>query len=209
MVGRIIESEADLAEGAAFLAAAEPRFAMALRLTGPLRLRRKSDGFAELLATIVGQQVSVAAAGAIWARVEALGIVEAELIDACSDPELRACGLSRQKIAAARAISGSGIDFSELRDLPDDEVIARLVRIRGVGLWTAQIYTMLSLGRADVFAPGDIALRDAAGRIFGLPARPSERILRGMSRAWSPWRSAAAVLMWQFYRVTRLREGIG
>ncbi len=208
MTGRIIETDADVAEGAAWLAAAEPRFAMALARTGPLPLRRRPDGFAQLFSAIVSQQVSVAAARAIWARVEALGATGPEALLACSDGDLRACGLSRQKVAYGRAIAESGVDFDALRARPDAEVVAELVRIKGVGVWTAEIYAMFSLGRADVFAPGDLALREAARTLFELDARPTERGMRAMSLAWSPWRAVAARLLWAWYRVERDREGV-
>ena len=208
MTGRIIETDADVAEGAAWLAAVEPRFARALDLTGPLPLRRRADGFATLLSAIVSQQVSTAAASAIWARLEAAGATEPERIAALPDETLRGCGLSRQKVAYARAIASGGVDFPALRALPDAAVVAELVRIKGVGVWTAEIYAMFSLGRADVFAPGDLALRDAARALFELGSRPSERELRAMSLAWSPWRAVAARLLWAYYRAVNQREGV-
>lgn len=209
MVGRIIETAEDVAEGAAWLARAEPRFAEALVLTGPLPLRRRPDGFATLLSAIVSQQVSTAAATAIWGRVEALGAHHAPAaLAAASDEALRGCGLSRQKIAYARAIAESGIDFEALRAMPDAELVAVLTRIKGVGVWTAEIYAMFSLGRADVFAPGDLALRDAAHRLFELEARPSEKALRELALDWSPWRAVAARLLWSYYRVVNRREGV-
>ena len=207
MVGRIIETDADVAEGAAWLAAAEPRFAAALERTGPLPLRRHPDGFATLLSAIVSQQVSTAAARAVWARLEALGATP-EVIASCPDDALRSCGLSRQKIAYARAIAGSGLDFAALRTMPDADVVAELTRIKGIGVWTAEIYAMFSLGRADVFAPGDLALQEATGRIFGLETRPKEKALREMSLAWSPWRSVAARLLWSYYLLETNREGV-
>ena len=209
MVGRIIETAEDVAEGAAWLARAEPRFAEALVLTGPLPLRRRPDGFATLLSAIVSQQVSTAAATAIWGRVEALGAHHAPAaLAAASDEALRGCGLSRQKIAYARAIAESGIDFEALRAMPDAELVAALTRIKGVGVWTAEIYAMFSLGRADVFAPGDLALRDAAHRLFELEARPSEKALRELALDWSPWRAVAARLLWSYYSVVNRREGV-
>ena len=209
MVWRIIETAEDVAEGAAWLARAEPRFAEALVLTGPLPLRRRPDGFATLLSAIVSQQVSTAAATAIWGRVEALGAHHAPAaLAAASDEALRGCGLSRQKIAYARAIAESGIDFEALRAMPDAELVAALTRIKGVGVWTAEIYAMFSLGRADVFAPGDLALRDAAHRLFELEARPSEKALRELALDWSPWRAVAARLLWSYYRVVNRREGV-
>lgn len=208
MTGRIIETDADVAEGAAWLAAAEPRFAAALARTGPLPLRRRSDGFETLLSAIVSQQVSTASATAIWGRVAALGATEPAVLLATSDEALRGAGLSRQKIAYGRALAAADLDFAALRALPDAEVVAVLTRLKGIGVWTAEIYAMFSLGRADIFAPGDLALQDAVRDLFGLDARPSERVLREMSLAWSPWRSVAARLLWAWYRVMTRREGV-
>ena len=186
----------------------EPRFARALALTGPLPLRRRADGFETLFSAIVSQQVSTAAATAIWNRLAAIGATDPAGVLAASDEALRAAGLSRQKIAYGRAIAASGLDFAALRALPDADIVAELTRIKGIGVWTAEIYAMFSLGRADVFAPGDLALRDAAHRLFELEARPSEKALREMSLAWSPWRSVAARLLWAYYRSVRGREGV-
>lgn len=208
MTGRIIETDADVAEGAAWLAAAEPRFAAALARTGPLPLRRRADGFETLLSAIVSQQVSTASATAIWGRVAALGATEPAVLLATSDEALRGAGLSRQKIAYGRALAAADLDFAALRALPDAEVVAVLTRLKGIGVWTAEIYAMFSLGRADVFAPGDLALQDAARDLFGLNSRPPERLLREMSLAWSPWRSVAARLLWAWYRVMTRREGV-
>jgi DNA-3-methyladenine glycosylase II len=208
MVGRIIETPEDVAEGAAHLAALDPRFARALELTGPLPLRRRPDGFETLLSAIVSQQVSTASADAIWNRLAAAGATEPARLAAATDEELRACGLSRQKIAFGRAIATGGLDFAGLRTMPDVEVVAELTRIKGIGVWTAEIYAMFSLGRADVFAPGDLALQEAAARLFDLDARPKEKALRAMAEAWSPWRAVAARLLWAYYRVDKGREGV-
>ncbi|MGR3759495.1 DNA-3-methyladenine glycosylase family protein [Roseobacteraceae bacterium NS-SX3] len=207
-VGRIIEGDGCVAEGADWLAAQEPRFARALELTGPLPLRRRPDGFAELLSAIVSQQVSVASANAIWGRMKAARLTGPRKILWASDEELRAAGLSRQKIRYARALAEARIDFTALRDAPDHEVVATLVEVPGIGVWTAEIYAMFSLGRADVFAPGDLALQEAARMLFSLPGRPKERELRRIAEAWSPWRSVAARLLWAYYRVAKDREGI-
>ena len=207
-IGRIIETPACVAEGADWLAAREPRFARALALTGPLPLRRKPDGFAELLSAIVSQQVSVASARAIWGRMEGAGLTTPQAVGAARDDDLRAAGLSRQKMRYARALACAGIDYDALRTAPTADVVARLVEVPGIGVWTAEIYAMFSLGRADVFAPGDLALQEAARILFDLPDRPKDRALRQMAEAWSPWRSVAARLLWAYYRVARDREGI-
>ncbi|MBC7142475.1 MAG: DNA-3-methyladenine glycosylase 2 family protein [Rhodobacteraceae bacterium] len=208
MPGRIIETEACVAEGAAWLAAREPRFARLLDATGPLPLRRRPDGFAALLDAILGQQVSTASAAAMRVRLEAAGLLDAVAVAAATEDALRACGLSRQKIRYAHALARAGLDYDALRDRPDEEVIATLTALPGIGRWTAEVYALISLGRADVFAPGDLALQEAARLVFDLPDRPSERVLRAMAEDWRPWRAVAARALWAYYRLARSREGI-
>jgi DNA-3-methyladenine glycosylase II len=208
MVGRIIHSLDCVAEGAEWLAAREPAFARAVPLVGVLPLRREQDGFAALLRAIVGQQVSVASARAIWGRLEALGLTDAGAMAAASDEDLRVAGLSRQKARYGRALAQADIDFSALRGVPDVEVVRTLVAVPGIGVWTAEIYAMFALGRADVFAPGDLALQEAARMLFGLDARPTDKALRAMAEDWSPWRSVAARILWAYYRVAKDREGV-
>lgn len=208
MVGRIIQTLDCVAEGAEWLAEREPRFAYALENVGTLPLRREADGFAALLRAIVGQQVSVASARAIWGRLEGLGLTEAAAMAAASDDDLRAAGLSRQKARYGRALAQAGIDFNALRAVPVAEVVRTLTAVPGIGVWTAEIYAMFALGRADVFAPGDLALQEAARMLFGLEKRPSDKGLRVMAEAWSPWRSVAARLLWAYYRVAKDREGV-
>lgn len=206
--GRIIVSPDCLAEGAEWLAAKEPRFAQALALTGPLPLRRRQGGFGDLLGAIVSQQVSVASARAILARLEGAGMTQPASVAAASEEDLRALGLSRQKARYARALAEAGIDYPGLSMLPDEEVVARLVQVSGIGRWTAEIYAMFSLGRADVFAPNDLALQEAARILFELEVRPNEKALRRLAEDWSPWRAVAANLLWAYYHVAKDREGI-
>ncbi len=204
----MIRGPACVAEGADYLARIEPRFADALAQTGEVPLRLRDDGFAELLGAIVSQQVSTASAQAIWGRMVQAGLTDPVRVARATEAELRACGLSRQKIRYAAALADAGIDYAALRDLPSEAVIARLVEVPGIGRWTAEIYAMFSLGRADVFAPGDLALQEAARLLFDLDARPGDRELRAMAEAWSPWRAVAARLLWSYYRLAKGREGI-
>ncbi len=208
MSERVIRGPACVAEGADYLARIEPRFADALAQTGEVPLRLRDDGFAELLGAIVSQQVSTASAQAIWGRMVQAGLTDPVRVARATEAELRACGLSRQKIRYAAALADAGIDYAALRDLPSEAVIARLVEVPGIGRWTAEIYAMFSLGRADVFAPGDLALQEAARLLFDLDARPGDRELRVMAEAWSPWRAVAARLLWSYYRLAKGREGI-
>lgn len=207
-VGRVIERAEDLEEGMAWLSVRCPKLAAAYMQTGPLPLRRKPEGFAELLSAIVSQQVSTASAAAIWARVEAAGMADPAAVVAATEDDLRALGLSRPKARYAKALAGAGIDYDALRYLPDDDVIATLMAVPGIGRWTAEIYAKFSLSRADVFAAGDLALQEAARLIYDLPDRPSERQLRALAAEWTPWRAVAARLLWAYYRVAKQREGI-
>ena len=205
---RIIETDADVAEGAAWLAQSDPALARALDVAGALPLRRRPDGFAALFNAIIGQQVSTASAGAIWTRLEVAGLIAPDPVLTAGEEGLRAAGLSRQKIAYALALADAGLDYDALRNAPDGEVIQTLTAVKGIGVWTAEIYAMFALGRCDVFAPGDLALQEAAKLIYDLPERPSEKALRQMALAWSPWRAVAARLFFTYYRVAKGREGI-
>lgn len=200
---RLIETSDCVAEGAQWLAGREPRFAHALHLTGPLPLRRQAEGFSALLDAITGQQVSVASANAIWARMQGAGLTDAAGIIAATEGDLRAVGLSRQKARYARALAEADIDFDALRTAPDDQIIATLTAVSGIGVWTAEIYAMFALGRADVFAAGDLALQEGARILFDLPTRPTDRALRTMAADWQPWRAVAARLLWAYYHVAR------
>ena len=208
MVGRIIETDDDIAEGAAWLAASEPRFARALELTGPWPLRRRADGFEALRDAIVGQQVSVAAANSIRGKVLAAGFGAPEAIAEATEDDLRACGLSRQKVRYMQALARSGVDFAALRGLPDEEVIATLLPIPGIGRWTVEMYLIFALGRADVFAVDDLALAEGARMLFDLPERPKRKEFNALSAAWSPWRAVAARGLWAYYAHCKQREGV-
>ena len=208
MTGRIIATMDCVAEGASWLAEHDPRMAHALDRCGLPPLRRRPDGFATLLQAVVGQQVSTASAAAIWARMESAGLTSAPAIAAATEGDLKAVGLSRPKMKYARGLAASGLDFAALRGMPDAEVLARLVALPGIGPWTAEIYAMFSLGRADVFAPGDLALQESARMLFDLPERPGEKPLRQMAEAWSPWRAVAARALWAYYHIAKEREGI-
>jgi len=152
--------------------------------------------------------VSVASARAIWGRMQDSGFTTAKACAEASEDELRDVGLSRQKIRYTHELAKAGIDFNGLRVLPDKDVIKTLVAVPGIGPWTAEVYAMFSLGRADVFAPGDLALQEAARILYNLPDRPKESAFRKMADEWSPWRSVAARLLWAYYRIEKNKEGI-
>ncbi|MDO5704693.1 MAG: DNA-3-methyladenine glycosylase 2 family protein [Paracoccus sp. (in: a-proteobacteria)] len=205
---RLIESAGDLAEGAEHLAAVCPVWARVLPELGPLPLRRRADGFGAICDAVVGQQISIAAAGAIAARMQAAGLWDAAAIAAATDDDLRAAGLSRPKARYLRGIAAAGVDWAGLRDLPDDEVAAVLTALPGIGRWTAEIYLKFALGRADVLASGDLALQEAARLMYDLPARPTPAALVALAEPWRPWRAVAARGLWAYYRLAKGREGV-
>lgn len=206
---RLILTEDDLAEGAAHLARVCPVWARVLPQIGPLPLRRRADGFEAIASAIVAQQISVAAADAIWRRMQDAGLTEAPAIAAADDDDLRAAGLSRPKARYLKGIAASGLDWDGLRALSDDQAIAALVALPGIGVWTAEIYLKFALGRADVFAAGDLALQEAARIMYDLSDRPGPAALRVIAQPWAPWRAVAARGLWAYYRLAKGREGIG
>jgi DNA-3-methyladenine glycosylase II len=205
---RLIRSEDDLAQGMAHLVAVCPVWARVAPDIGPLPLRRRPDGFEAIASAIVAQQISVAAADAIWARMGAAGLLTADAIAVADDDALRAAGLSRPKARYLKGIAAAGLDWDGLRVLPDDQVIADLTALPGIGVWTAEIYLKFALGRADVFAAGDLALQEAARLMYGLDARPTAAALRQMAEPWRPWRAVAARGLWAYYHLAKGREGV-
>ena len=205
---RIIISQECISEGLAALTKLEPKFNQAINTVEEIPLRRSSEGFERLLSTIVSQQLSVAAADAIWKKIELAGLNQINKIKKVSDQDLRQVGLSKQKVRYVRSLANAKINYDALKAMPTSEVVSELTQVSGVGNWTAEIYAMFSLGRADVFAPGDLALQEATRLLFNLPERPSEKELRVMAKEWSPWQAVAARLLWSYYNHQKKREGI-
>ncbi len=186
------------------LARIEPAFAAALAHAGYPEPRIRDRGYATLLRTIVGQQVSYKAADAVWAKLEAVLVdaTDPARIAATSDEDLRTAGLSRQKTGYARSLAEEVLSGRlDLANLPadDEEAIAQLVRIKGIGRWSAEIYLLFAEGRTDVWPAGDLAVQVEIGRILGLPERPSEKAIRELAEKWRPHRSAATVFAWHHY----------
>lgn len=203
---KLIATDGDLAEAAAALTRADPALAPALR--DALPMRRRAEGFGTLRDLIVSQMISVAAARAISARLDAAGLCEAGDFAAASDMVLRGAGLSAAKARALQAIARSGFDYAALPGLPDDEVTRRLTALPGIGRWSADIYLMFALGRADAFAPGDLALAEAVRMIDGLSMRPGPAALAERAERWRPWRAVAARALWAYYGREKGREGV-
>jgi len=186
------------------LSSREPAFAAVVEQHGVPEPRRSERGAQTLLRTIVGQQVSVAAARAMWAKLEAAFGSPPDLnrLLRASDEELRAAGMSRQKAGYIRSLAELVISGElDLENLPrdDEEAIALLTKIKGIGRWSAEIYLLFAEGRADVFPAGDLAVLVELGRLMGLEQKPSEKQLRELAEAWRPHRGAAAILAWHSY----------
>jgi len=191
------------------LASREPAFAKVVETHGVPEPRNSERGTQTLLRTIVGQQVSVAAARSMWAKLEAAFGSPPDLhkLLAASDEDLRAAGMSRQKSGYIRSLAALVISGElDLENLPadDEEAIALLTKIKGIGRWSAEIYLLFAEGRGDVFPAGDLAVLIEIGRLMGLPEKPSEKQLRELAEAWRPYRGAAAVLAWHSYNSTVL-----
>ena len=186
------------------LAGIEPAFAAALTRAGYPAPRIRERGYATLLRTILGQQVSVASADAVWRRLnERIGdATDPSRVACASDETLRAAGLSWQKASYARSLAGEVTSGRlDLTALPhdDEQAIAELVRVKGIGRWSAEIYLLFAEGRADIWPAGDLAVQIEVGRILGLDARPTEALVRTLAEPWRPHRGAAAIFTWHHY----------
>ena len=182
----------------------EPRFGPVIAKMGYPEPRKRDPGYATLLRTIVGQQVSVAAAASVWNKLEVLlGAGCAPDILLAQDYDgLRACGMSRQKQGYARSLAelviSGGLPLDAL-PVDDEEAIAYLTRVKGIGRWSAEIYLLFAEGRGDIWPAGDLAVQEAVGRLMGLSERPSEKATREIAEAWRPHRGAAAIFTWHIY----------
>jgi DNA-3-methyladenine glycosylase II len=204
---RVIESDGDVAQG---IRALRRRCAVMRRMhdaSGDPPLRRPAGGLPGLARIVIGQQVSVASAAAIWKRFEAeFPDLSAVALIGATDEKLSAAGLSGPKKPTLRAIGqaiANGLDLDVLAVADDAVVRDELTRISGIGPWTADIYVMFCLGRADGFAPGDLALQIAAGMAYGSGERITADALDELAEAWRPWRSVAARLLWAYYAVAK------
>jgi DNA-3-methyladenine glycosylase II len=197
-------SEAQLRASLDALAHIEPAFAAGIAMHGYPAPRTSPRGHVALLRTIMGQQVSTASANAIWGRLEALigpGMKPA-ILAATPDEDLRGVGLSRQKIAYAKSLAGLVASGElDLAGLPQDDeaAIAELVRIKGVGRWSAEIYLLFAEGRPDIWPAGDLAVQIEIGNLLGHEARPAEKLVRELAEPWRPHRGALAIFAWHHY----------
>ncbi|WP_299639267.1 DNA-3-methyladenine glycosylase [Devosia sp.] len=191
----------------------DPRLAQLAKKSGAFEIRHSPGGFAGLARIVTGQQVSTASADAIWSRFSALeGALDPAGYLQLSEEAIRGAGQSGNKYRTLRgiaeAIVSGQLDFGPLAELPAEEAIAALTRLKGIGPWTAEIYLMFSAGHPDIFPAGDVALQRAAQWAFGLDDKPLVKDLIAIAARWSPHRSTAALLLWRYYRAVRNKEGI-
>ena len=189
------------------LARREPVFAAALAEAGSPEPRLSDRGYITLLRTIVGQQVSIKAAASMWAKLQALvgDCSDPANVLAASDETLRAAGLSRQKASYARSLAeevlSGRLDLHNLAE-SDEAAIAELVRVKGIGRWSAEIYLLFAEGREDIWPAGDLVVQIQVGRLLNLPEKPGERRVRELAEAWRPHRGALAIFTWHHYKTS-------
>jgi len=209
----MLVDETCLSDAAALLAALDPAMAAIMEQAGPPPLRKSDPGFRGMVRIIIGQQVSVASAAAIWARTQAnFDPLTPERILAASDEDLRACGLSAPKMRTLRAIADAVVTgtlpLDELHTHPADEAHQMMVQVKGIGPWTADIYLLFCLGHPDAFPAGDLALQEAVRLAYRKRKRPDAKALAAFAERWRPVRGAAALTLWAYYKVAKSREGV-
>jgi DNA-3-methyladenine glycosylase II len=206
----VVLDEPALARGVRALARVEPRFAQIVKRHGPPPLWPREPGFETLVLLMLEQQVSLAQARAMYARISrATGSVTPANVAAIGEAGLRSLGVTRQKSAYLTALAlqleRKSLDLDALAMLSDLDADAALDALHGVGPWTAQCYLLFALRRADVFPAADLALMEAVRNLWRLRARPSPEALARRARAWSPHRAVAARLLWHHYLSERGR----
>lgn len=196
------------------LVALDPRLHEVRAVSGEVPLRPGQRGFAGIATIVNAQQLSVASAGAIQKRFEALfdGQVTGAAYLAHPEDAIRGCGLSRSKYATLAGVAAAErdglIDYDALEVMPPEEAITALTALKGIGPWTAEIYLLFCLGHPDIFPAGDLALQKMVGVALGHQERPGEKLVREIARDWAPYRGAAARLFWRYFAATKEREGV-
>ena len=203
-----LENDAQLAAAVVELAAIESKFKAVVIRHGQPPLRHSDAGLKGLLRIVTDQLISLKAGEAIWRRLEAeLSPFDPAALSQFPQENLMALGLSGAKARAFKAISlavhEGKLQFARLDAVPDHDVLKALQAIKGIGPWTADIYLLSAMGRADAWPTGDLALQVAAQHLFGLPERPKPHDMMALAQSWRPWRAAAARLLWSHYRGLR------
>jgi len=207
-----LHTEADLNAALAKLILADPRLAPVAAKAGSFPLRRREGGFVGLCSIVIGQQLSVASAAAIRGRMmAAFDPFHHDSVRRARTDKLQRIGLSGAKIrtlkAIGTAVSKGDINLDALVDMDADDAHNELIKLHGIGPWTADIYLMVCLGHADAWPSGDLALQEAARHALGLRTRPDAKKMVRLAKIWRPYRAVAAHLLWKYYGVIKGREG--
>lgn len=208
-----LRSEPVLAAQLAALVEGDPSLRTVLDLCDPVPLRAETGGFEGLSRIVIGQLLSVQSAAAIWDRFcDTLGVVTPERYLELGEEGLVGVGLSQAKYRTIRSIAnaelGRTLRYDLVADAPIFESMKMLTAIKGIGPWTAEVYLSFCVGHPDIFPAGDLALRKIVAHHMGHNATPSISETMKMTQKWSPYRGAAARLMWRYYAVTKNKEGI-
>ncbi len=179
----------------------DPDMAWAIKTFGPPPLRYRPPGFETLLRVIVAQQISLASAAAIWERLRATcRPLTPAAFAALDDAALQRIGLSRPKQRYGRSLAAllveGELDLEAIARQADEEAIASLTRVKGLGRWSVEVYLLFSFGRPDIWPADDVGLMIGAQRLKRLPTRPDAKTLRRLAQVWRPWRSVAARVLW-------------
>ena len=184
------------------LLAAEPCLSAVVQSVGPYVLEIEPDGFTALARSIVSQQISTSAARTIWGRLNArVGVMTPGQLVTLSDEDFRLAGLSSQKVKYLRDLAGKTaagtVDFRRIEEMSDEAVVEHVVQVNGIGVWTAHMFLIFSLGRPDVFPWGDLGVRTALKRLYRLKALPERAKCERLAKPWRPHASAAAWYLWR------------
>jgi len=199
MIENTLNSQKDVNQGLNYLSKKENCLANLISMINDFPLPKRNSGFEALLKIIISQQLSTTAANSIWNKFIDSNLTSRTNILAANEQTLLSRGLSRQKCIYVKALANEDINYNDLAKKSSEEIVNRLTQIKGIGKWTAQIYCLFSLGKANIFPSGDLALQEAIKIIFGLKERPSEQEVIKISENWDPWKSLAAHLLWDYY----------
>ena len=199
MIENTLKSQKEINKGLEFLSTNDYCLANLIDKKSNFSFPKRNSGFEALLKIIISQQLSTSAANSIWNKFIDSNLTSRTNILGANEHILLCHGLSRQKCIYVKALAHEDINYEELAKKSSQEIVSRLTQIKGIGNWTAQIYCLFSLGKANIFPSGDLALQEAIKLIFGLKERPSEQEVIKISENWHPWKSLAAHLLWDYY----------
>ena len=206
MIETSLNSKYNIQEGLDFLSSKDEKIANLIISNPKFSFSKRCSGFKALLKIIISQQLSTSAANSIWSRFVKNDLSSRHKILEADQEVLLSLGLSRQKCNYVKELAKQDINYNDLNLSSSEKVINRLIEIKGIGKWTAEIYCLFSLGHANVFPSGDLALQEAIKLLFDFNVRPKEKEVTKISENWNPWKSLAAHILWDYYRKQKKRS---